>query len=52
MTTTNVDELLDLHAYSQQVLRMYEELAATEFNVEMLVVSQAKVLPAYVTSPI
>jgi len=52
MTTTNVDELLDLLAYSQQVLRMYEELAATEFNVEMLVVSQAKVLPAYATSPI
>jgi hypothetical protein len=48
----NVDELLDLNAYAAQVLQEFGDLTLTEYSIESLVFQNARVLPAYLTSPI
>jgi hypothetical protein len=47
----NTDELLDLAAYANQALLLYGDQMMTEFNIDALEFSTAKVLPASVTSP-
>lgn len=52
LVTENVDELLDLMAYSHKAIELYGDLMMTEFNIEVTAFSNAKVLPSYMTSPI
>lgn len=47
----NVDELLDLLAYTPQVLLEYQGLIETEFTLETSEFSAASVVPAYASSP-
>ena len=47
----NVDEILDVMAYAEKVLRLYEPQIATEFSIDALEYANARVLPAYATSP-
>jgi hypothetical protein len=52
LTDENVDELLDLMAYANKAIQLYSDQMMTEFNIESLTFSHAKVLPSYLTSPI
>jgi hypothetical protein len=52
MTDNNVDELLDLMAYTSLAMLKYSDLMATEFNIGAAIYETAQVLPAYATSPI
>jgi hypothetical protein len=52
LTDVNVDELLDLAAYANQVLIEFQDQMHTEFTIDSFAYSTAKVLPSHLTSPI
>lgn len=52
MTPENVDELLDLNAYMEQAMKEFGDLMITEYSLEDVQFSGARILPASMTSPI